>query len=378
MHITARSTALAFVLLVLLLALGAAAYLALPPVTHTGTDIYYSFIEGQRIVAGVNPYTRILSGNMRDNQKYPTYFPLFFLIAAGMQRLGLVDYQAWFATLHWVLLPFNLGAGALLYFMLYKRKGLALAVLGLVMWLLNRWNLQIAPVSNIDNVAIFFMLLSLWLLDRHRVASLLLLSLALAFKHFGLFVVPLYLIVIWHDTTLEHPQASTGQKLRPTLSAALIIASIPFLLSLPFVVWPGDTLGHNVMGLARSIFFSATRNAAAHVEAPSFDSLFGLTGFPARLPMFGLFLLVYLAYGQGRIKLYAACLLVFAILIDFNSVLFLQYFCWLVPFGLLTVAEMDLQRRPMARATEPASSVPNSVPSAAGWSTNDRSQDITA
>jgi hypothetical protein len=357
MRITARPTVLAFVLLVLLLALGAAVYLALPPVTHTGTDIYYSYVEGQRILAGVNPYTRILGGNMRDNQKYPTYFPLFFLIAAGMQRLGLVDYEAWFSTLHGILLLFNLGAGALLYFMLYKRKGLVMAMLGLLIWLLNRWNLQIAPVSNIDNVAIFCMLLSLWLLDTHRLASLLLLSLALAFKHFGLFVVPLYLIVVWRATGLERPGATVAQKLRPTVGAALIIASLPFLLSLPFLVWPGDTLSHNALGLARSIFFSATRNAAAHLEAPSLDSLLGMSGFSARLPMFGLFLLVYLAYGQGRIKLYAACFLVFALLIDFNSVLFLQYFCWLVPFGLLTVAEMDLQRRPYARAAKPAQGV---------------------
>ncbi len=360
MQNAARSPGLAWLLLALLLVLGAAVYLAAPAVTHTGTDIYYSYLEGQRIAAGVNPYTRILGGNMRENQKYPTYFPLFFLIAALMQRMGLAEFPAWFAALHWLLLPFNLGAGALLYYMLYRRKGVLLAVLGALIWFLNRWNLLIVRVDNIDNVAIFCLLLSLWLLDKQRLASLLLLGLSLAFKHFGLFIVPLYLIVIWQDTRPAGARAA----IRATLGGALAVATIPCLVSIPFLFWPGDTVAHNAEGFARSIFFSATRDAAAHVDAPSLDSTFGLSGFTARLPMFGLFTLIYAVYWQARLKLYAACFLVIAALIDFNPVLFTQYFCWLVPFGLLAAAEMDVVRR---RVAQPARSrAPAAAPAIQG------------
>jgi hypothetical protein len=338
MQMISRTTATTAVVLVLLLGLGAAVHLSLPLVNNTGSDIYYSYVEGQRIAGGENPYTRILGGNMRENQKYPTTFPLFFLIAALMQRLGLVDYQSWLAALRWMLLPLNLGAGALLFYMLYKRCGTVLAVLGALVWFLNRWNLQISRVANNEIIAIFCLLLALWLFERHRLAALLVLSLSLAFKHFDLFVVPLFLILIWQETA--------ERRLRATLGAALIVASLPVLLSIPFLVWPGASFTTNAAGLARSIFFSATRDAASHVNAPALDSLFGLSGFTARLPMFGLFLLVYVAFAQRRVRIYAACFLVMMLLVDFNSVLFLQYFCWMVPFALLAVAESGANMRP--------------------------------
>ena len=42
-----------------------------------GEDIYYTWLEGKRLLAGENPYARVLAGNMRENDKYATYFPLF-------------------------------------------------------------------------------------------------------------------------------------------------------------------------------------------------------------------------------------------------------------------------------------------------------------
>ncbi|MDF5733310.1 MAG: hypothetical protein PUP92_36330, partial [Rhizonema sp. PD38] len=51
-------------------------------------DIYYLWIEGKRILSGENPYARILLSNMRDNQKYATYFPLFYIMSYLTQLLG--------------------------------------------------------------------------------------------------------------------------------------------------------------------------------------------------------------------------------------------------------------------------------------------------
>jgi hypothetical protein len=48
------------------------------------------------------------------------------------------------------------------------------------------------------------------------------------------------------------------------------------------------------------------------------------------------------AAARGEIGRYLAVLLVFATLLDFNSVLFLQYMAWIVPF--LVLAALD--RRP--------------------------------
>src|SRR5262245_46803293 len=60
-----------------------------------GSDTYYSWIEGRRILRGQNPYERILHGNMEENQKYSTYFPLFYELSALVQTAGIRQYYPW-------------------------------------------------------------------------------------------------------------------------------------------------------------------------------------------------------------------------------------------------------------------------------------------
>lgn len=52
-------------------------------------DIYYSYIDGQRILNGENPYARIMSSDMMKNKKYSTYFPIFFVLSYLAQAAGL-------------------------------------------------------------------------------------------------------------------------------------------------------------------------------------------------------------------------------------------------------------------------------------------------
>ncbi len=42
------------------------------PHNMDGEDIYYSWIEGGRILHGENPYARVLQGDMQNNSKYAT------------------------------------------------------------------------------------------------------------------------------------------------------------------------------------------------------------------------------------------------------------------------------------------------------------------
>lgn len=50
------------------------------------SDISYIWFEGYHLVReGKNPYQRIVDGNMRENNKYPTYLPLFYL-AGGVTQ----------------------------------------------------------------------------------------------------------------------------------------------------------------------------------------------------------------------------------------------------------------------------------------------------
>ena len=106
-------------------------------------------------------------------------------------------------------------------------------------------------------------------------------------------------------------------------------------MSLPFLAW-------NAEGFARSILFSATRDADSHVPALSFGEQVGLTGLPGRLPMLLLMGLVLVAAARGEIGRYLAVLLVLATFVDFNAVFYLQYVAWLIPF--LVLAALDSRR----------------------------------
>jgi hypothetical protein len=356
----------------LLIALAAAAlHLALPATSGPGSDIYYSYVEGGRIAAGQDPYTRILAGNMRDNDKYATYFPLFYLLSALTQRLGLEEYGAWIGFWRIVFLLCNVGAACVLYWMLYRRRARWLALAAVLFWFFSRWNLQSSRAGTNDFVAIFCLLLSLALLERSsrhgplggHWPAYLLFGLSLGLKQIGAFLAPLYLIYAWQAAAPgsapaetpgkqiaslaapigEHgrPAAWLGPQVRALILAALTIGSVPMLTSLPFLLTDAG-------GFVRSIAFSVTRGAATPIDAPSLDSLLGISGPLARLPMLCLLIVAYLAFWRREFGLYRAGLLVIAVFLDFNSVLFLQYFCWLVPF--VPLAAVDTRPRSIADA----------------------------
>lgn len=307
-----------------ILVLGGWVHHSLPKHDEQSTDTYFTFVDGQRILAGENPYSRVLAGDMRTNQKYATYFPLFFLLAAGTQKLGLADYTAWISVWRVILLLFNIGTGAVIFTALYRRGLALLGLFGTAFWFFNRWTLQITPVGAIDYIPVFFLVLSLVLLPRHQIVSLLFLSISLALKQLAIFVVPFYLIAVWQ----MHEQG----RLRHVLVASALVASVPLVTSLPFLFWDAG-------GLVKSVLFSATRDAASHIDAPSLDGYFGWMGISTRLPMILLMALAYLLAWRHTIGPTTGALLTMLIFLSFNPVLFLQYFCWAVPLIPLAIAE---------------------------------------
>src|SRR5512144_1735101 len=67
----------------------------IPKTDPNNEDIHYSFLEGERLVNRQNPYTRIIGSDIRTNQKYPTYFPLFYEVSYFSQNLGLSSFESW-------------------------------------------------------------------------------------------------------------------------------------------------------------------------------------------------------------------------------------------------------------------------------------------
>ena len=287
-----------------------------------GSDTYYSWVEGRRIIRGQNPYERILHGGMDENNKYATYFPLFYEASALVQRLGIRQYHDWISFWRYFFLAANLAIGLVLGVLLYSRRTWALALLAMVFWYFNRWTLNASSTVALDFIPILLMVLSLALFHRYRRTSLLLYGLSLAIKQIAIFLAPLYLIWEYQQT----------RSIRKTIIAGLWIVGIPLLVSLPFMFW-------NLEGFLKSISFSATRVALTHFAADSIDAVLNLNGLIARIPLLTVLGAAYLATWQRSMGRYGAAMMVMAIFMGFNSVLFAHYPVWLMPLLPLAAGE---------------------------------------
>ncbi len=309
-----------------------------------GEDIFYIWSDGARVARGENPYDRIDWSDMRQNYKFPTYFPLFYELAAVTQRGAMSEFPGWLATWRWVFLVFDLAIAVLLYVLIDRAGSMTLGILAGLYWLFNRWTLDVAKVGQIDFIPILLLLLSLALVRRHFWWSLLLLSLSLALKQIAIFVVPLYLIWAWQAS----PAGRRGVR---SMLAGLTISAVPILSSLPFLFWGGKLA--SAKWFIKSMLFSLTRMPDSHSKTMGLGDWLGFEGIPAKLPMFALMAMVYLLAMHKRLGRYACAMLVMLVFADFNSVSFRQYMCWYL--ALLPLALVDaLRPDPIASGREPA------------------------
>jgi hypothetical protein len=292
-------------------------------------DIYTAFLEGQRILNGIDPYARILDGDMRINQKYPTYFPLFYEASYLTQKLGLVDFDGWLGFWTKIYKGFYFLIALLLFAALAAKKMWWQGAAAAGFWLFNRWTLYIITTSNFDFLPIFFMLAAFILYPKNKWLAMFLLSISLALKQIGIFIAPLFVIWVYLG---ENDQR---KGLKQALLGGAVIASVPLISSIPFLAW-------HLEGFIRSIAFSATRFPDTHsnLQVNSLDALMGWQGLAARIPMLLLLLAVYWFTYRGGSRRYLQGVIIFVIFISFNAVLFNQYFAWLISLVPLLIADM--------------------------------------
>lgn len=299
-----------------------------------GYDIYYLYLDGQRITEGQNPYSRVLEGDMKLNDKYTTYFPGFIELAALTQMFGPKGFDTWLMYWRWVFLLCNLAITALLFAWGYARGAPAGGFAVAALWAFNRWTLFIVHVLGMDFLPLLLLLISLALVvpgpflagrtpaenpamrNRRLWLGLLLFGISLSMKQIAIFLAPIYLIQVW--------QSSPKEKLRAVVLAGAIIAAPVLLTSLPFLFW-------DLRGFLKSLLFSATRDQQQFFQpAPSLDIYFGLSGTLARIPMLALYALLYWAAARKELVFLLACALGMGLFVGVNSLYFDQYMAWAV------------------------------------------------
>lgn len=322
----------------LIIIVGIAVYLALRDQrTAYFQDVFFNHREGQRILNGINPYARVLHGDMLHNEKYATLFPLFYELSAGVQMLGLHDFDLWIEFWKFVFLLAYLGIALIIFQAPHKRGLTTLGLFGAFFVLLNRWSLDLIVITDIDFIPIFLLVASIVLIPKHRVLSYLLFGLSLAIKQVAIFMLPVYLIWAW--------QASGRRFTRLFLRDVILIGLIPILSSLPFLIW-------NWEGFIKSILFSTTRISIASRGVLSLDALLGWSGILAKLPMLVLLLFIYILVWQKKLKPGLTALLILVVFAGLNSVSYPSYLAWTMPFIPLAANELAIliRERPIDQA----------------------------
>lgn len=279
--------------------------------TDDAEDLFFLFSDSKTVAEGGNPYLRTADGNMHDNEKYTTYFPLFFLTNAVLIKAGFSDYYKWQVIWQVVMLISLFATAFLVFHMIRKKANWQVALLAVLFILFNRWTLYVTLISQIDFTAILFLILSFFYLDSSFKKSLLFFGLSLAFKQMAIFLAPLYLIWAWQ----KNP--SSKYLWQSTFWAGII----PFVTSLPFLIWDAKSY-------LMSILFSATRGQATHMDASALNFHLKMGGLVGKLPMLLLMAFIFYLTAKNKIGRFTSAFLVMTIFMTFNAVLLNQYLAW--------------------------------------------------
>lgn len=308
-------------MLILALAITIKVDLSISKKDLTKQDIYYIFLEGERIANGENPYKRISESDMKTNDKYATYLPGFYCLTAGLNKLGLDTFSSFLNLWRPSVIILHIAIGLLFFFAFFKAQNIWLGLLMFCFWCWNRWSLIIVELAHIDFLPILLVLISLLVISKKDKVSSLLFGASLAFKHIAFFMLPIYLVKYLKNS-----------KLKSLIRANLLIFLVPSIFSIPFVYADPNSF-------IMSLWFSITRNPDFHINVLSIDSYLNWEGIMAKFPMFFILGLIYFLVYSEKIKPILSAFLILLVFVDFNHVIFMQYFAW--PTALLPLLILE-------------------------------------
>ena len=292
----------------------------------TSEDIYHVWEEGKKITKYLNPYTRIIGNSLRENSKYPTYLPLSYYFASTLNNLGAQRFIDFMNIWKPINLFFHLCMGVVTFNIYYQQRKPISGIIACSILLLGRWSAYIVNVQHLEFAAIFPILLAGQQLNRRPKLSALMFGLSLSFKHVGIVLLPSFLLGLKANSSSDKRISSRKRIL--TYSAVALI--IPVIISIPFLL-------DQPSGFLLNMIFSTTREFGDHGKATGTRMI--LTGVDGtRLIMLALIIMNWLAQAREKINFWVASTLTLLIFLQFNAVVFAQYYIWLATFLLISCA----------------------------------------
>lgn len=302
------------------------------PTRLVGGDIYNVWEEGTRLATGTNPYARIIGKSLRENDNYPTYLPLSYLFVALLHRLGIQQFPDFLAVWRALSLACHLGIGVLTFQTYRSRSMPFLGLIACTVLLFGRWSAYIIDVQHLEFIALLPLLIAGHQLKRRPILSALLFGLSLCVKQIGILVLPCFLLALHSESTTDKPARS----IQPWKYGLLALLP-PLLICLPFLIDYGT-------GFVLSMFFSASREFSDHGIATG-SRLILLDLDSTRYFMAALLAANWLAQAKEKVNFWLASSITLLIFLQFNPVIFGQYYIWFNSFFLITAAFLLPARR---------------------------------
>ena len=292
----------------------------------TNKDIFYVWEEGKKIADGINPYARIIGKSLRDNNKYPTYLPLSYYFVTALDYLGVKSFINFIGVWRPLNVACHLGIGILTFSIYNQQRKPISGIIACSILLLGRWSAYIINVQHLEFAAILPILLAAQQLNRRPNFSALVFGLSLSIKHIGIILLPSFLLGLKAGSSSENSRLN--KKL--ILKYAAIALIIPLVISLPF-------LWNQPSGFLLNILFSTTRDFGDHGNATGTRMI--LTGVDGtRMIMIILIITNWFAQAKEKINFWFSSTITLLIFVQFNAVIFAQYYIWLTAFLLISFA----------------------------------------
>jgi hypothetical protein len=298
-------------------------------------DIYYDYLAAKQLQNGINPYNKILGGNMIENDKYATQLPLYFYFLSLVIKISQNSFNGFLEMFRNILFWFHLAGGVFIYLLFRQIHKPLIGYCAAVFYMFNVWSVSSFVYLKQDMIAIALLVASFYFFrsKAYRWVSYVLFGLSLGIKHIGVFVFPMYLTPVFFK---EDSIKRFGLNMSLLLTILLIPAA-PFLIG-------------NFQSFINSILFSLTRSPLGNEVIygynellvkynPSFNTGTLFQQLLPRLPLFIASLLSLVLLLKKSIPLSAYFFLSILVFAIFNPVIYPQYITWVTPAALISLVD---------------------------------------
>ena len=184
----------------------------------------------------------------------------------------------------------------------------------------------IVNVQHLEFAAILPILLAGQQLNHRPKFSALMFGLSLCVKHIGIILLPSFLLGLQSER-VSSDKRFKGKQL---ITYSAVALAIPLIISIPFLL-------DQPSGFLLNVLFSTTRDFGDHGRATGTRML--LTGADGtRLLMIALITMNWIAQAKEKINFWFASTITLLIFLQFNAVIFAQYYIWFASFLLISCA----------------------------------------